>query len=199
MAAINVRARLTRTGTIFPHRASVATQTVWWLGEKFRFRDESGRAPHVVLADATAPRGFGHVPATLEDLMDQTGRLEGVTEFYGDRATGAGLIIDPAGGRHKVPAALILPLAGQLFAEVTGLTPGARSRVAGRDAVAYVRVLTGTDHAGSFRQDVRLTVAGAYVLSRTAERTGITAHTEVTALDEGVVTSADVTPPVTAS
>lgn len=195
MAPINVRAKLTRSRKFPALRDLTAVQTVWWLGEKFRFRDESGRPASEVLADVTAPRGFGSTPRSLEGIMDTFLDLSGVTEIYGDRANGTGVIID-ALGRRTVDASVILPLAAQLFAgDLTGLTPGARSKVLGRDAVAYTRLLSGADDAGPVRQEQKLVVAGTYVLSRSVEHGTAVARTEVTALDEGVVTAADVTPP----
>ncbi|GLZ76180.1 hypothetical protein Afil01_09870 [Actinorhabdospora filicis] len=196
MAPINVRAKLTR-GRKFPAlRDLSAAQTVWWLGEQFRFRDESGRPVSEVLADVTAPRGFGSTPRSLEGIMDTFLDLKGVTEVYGDRAKGTGIIIDSQGRRRAVDASVILPLAAQLFAEdLKGLTPGARSKILGRDTVAYAKTLTGSDEAGSFRQEQKLTVAGTYVLLRETAAGRASARTEVTALDEGVVTAADVTPP----
>lgn len=194
-APTNVRADL-RITRLRPSGDVTATQTLWWLGDRFHLRDLSGRPLDQILADATGERGIGFEPRTKEQIMDTREAMEGTVDVWGDRASGTAIVRVDAHAPVTVDVKRVLPLAAVLLAgDVTG-TPGGRARVLDRDCAEYLRELTGTRMGARWTTKVRTLISGPYALLREATAAPTTGlRTEVTALTEGTVTPADVTAP----
>lgn len=193
----NVRADL-RITVRRPSGDLTAVQTLWWLGERFHLRDASGRTLGRIIADATGERGIGFEPRTKERIMDGREPLESTVDVWADRARGTAVVrVDDlrpvqAGIERFLPLATVL-LAGDL----AGRAPGGRVRFLDRDCAEHISELSGTREGARWVTKVRTLVAGPYVVLREAvdAATGMGLRTEVTAIAEGGVTAAEVTPP----
>lgn len=193
----NVRARilLTREAPALPRLE--APLTVWWLDDRFHAREESGRSFTEVAADASDPRGLGHLPRTVEGLMDAHIKLAGRLDVYGSLSTEQALVVEPRGARWKTDTRRASPIAGQLFPHgLDGLKPSGKGTVLGRECTEYTTPIEVRDGGLVLRSTARYLVAGGLVLRRdVADGSGLVKlRAEVTALDEGVVRDADVTP-----
>ncbi|GIG67998.1 hypothetical protein [Phytomonospora endophytica] len=195
MADRNVRARMLVTRNVSGTPGPESKLTLWWLGDRFHVRDEAGRAFHDVATDVVAPRGLGFIPRTIEDLMNVRLPLKGRMDCFGALGVAEGTITEPWGEKWKARTDRISPVAGQLFpAGLESVRPSGHERFLNRDCVEYTTHREGTDGGRQYRSKVRLLVAGPYVLLRevTDEGGPMRLRAEVTALDEGVVTEADV-------
>ncbi|MEV0643946.1 hypothetical protein AB0I28_01655 [Phytomonospora sp. NPDC050363] len=197
MATRNVRARILLTRELPSTPVLEAVLTVWWLGDRFHAREESGRILSAVAGDVTEPRGFGKVPRTMEAIMDSRLPLSGHLDVHGELAAEHAWVTEPHGAQWKAPLERVSPIPAQLFATgLEGLAPSGREQFLGRDCAEYVTHLEGRDDAGPFRSRVRRLVVGPYVLLRdvTAEAGPMRLRAAVTALDEGVVRESDLKP-----
>lgn len=195
MADRNVRARMLVTRNVSGTPGPESRLTLWWLGDRFHVRDDAGRAFHDVGADVLAPRGLGFIPRTIEDLMNVRLPLKGRMDCYGALGVAEGTITEPWGEKWKARTELIAPIARQLFPSgLDGVRPSGRESFLNRDCAEYTTHREGTDGGTRYRSRVRQLVAGPYVLLRevTDEAGPMRLRAEVTALDEGVVTEADV-------
>lgn len=195
MADRNVRARMLVTRNVSGTPGAEARLTLGWLGDRFHVRDESGRTFHDVGADVLEARGLGVVPRTIEDLMNAELPLKGRMDCFGSLGTAEGTVTEPWGQRWKARTERLAPVAGQIFpVGLDGLRPAGRERFLDRECAAYVLRREGSDGGLPYRSRVRLLVSGPYVLLRevTDEAGPMRLRAEVTALDEGVVTEADV-------
>jgi hypothetical protein len=201
----NVHARLHLT-VAQPGAATLEVDTdIWLFGERFHVRDSRGRAPSQILGELTYPRGTGTPLRTMEELMDRASEVQraphGVTELYGDLATDRGLVLQPLRDPSAQSASSLAPAATQLLADgrLAGLTAGAETSHLGRKAVAYRGVLEGQEEGRPYRTERHRLVAAPYVLldeaRDAASPQSLFLVREVTLLEEGGVTEADVTPP----
>ncbi|GLZ81601.1 hypothetical protein Afil01_64080 [Actinorhabdospora filicis] len=175
-----------------------AAQTLWRLGDRFHLRDVSGRPLNQILADATGERGIGFEPRSKEEIMDTREAMEGTVDVWGDLAAGKAVVRVDDLKPVTVDVKAVLPLAtGLLAGDLAGRAPGGRVRFLDRDCAEYISELSGTREGARWVTKVRTLVAGPHVLLREAvdAATGMGLRTEVTALAEGAVTSAEVTPP----
>lgn len=198
MSARNVQARLVVTRTAPPAPERVAPLVIWWYGDRFHVRDETGRSYADVVGDVTQPRGFGLVPRTIEGFMDaHAARPQGHTDLYGELGAEDALVSEPWGEPWEVDTEAIAPVAAQLLADIGGLAPVGEATFLGRLCLEYRIVLDGRDNGVRFSSKVRQLVSGPYVVLRdvTDARGGpMRLRTEVTQLEEGMVDEADVVP-----
>jgi hypothetical protein len=164
---------------------------IWLSGSRFRVSDAAGRPYREVVADAVAPRGFGSPPRTMEDFMDAFDASVddsdlGPTELWGDVATGEGSVRQPRGEPWPVDASRLAPVAEQVLSD-------------GHDEGDVTYVQEGEEDGRPYRSDVRLSVKPPFVVRREvrdAANPELSAVTEVVELEEGTVTDADLSPPV---
>jgi hypothetical protein len=180
-------------------------QTIWLRGSKFHVRDEAGRDVFEILGDVTWPRGLGLPATTIEEMMDRRDaarrKPSGVTEIYGDLASDTGFVIPAVGKAYAREARELAPIARQVLAgdRTAGLTrSGEVSRLA-RSATEYKGDVEVEENGAKRRNTVVRVVAPPYLLLddvRNAELTATHYYVrEIVALDEGVVTDADLAPP----
>ncbi|HEY1177383.1 MAG TPA: hypothetical protein VGF17_14600 [Phytomonospora sp.] len=204
MTEPNVRVRLLRTRVAPGTPVLAAPLTIWWLGTRFRVRDESGRPCAHIVADMSAPRGFGRTPRTMEEFMDAAAspRLPDdhrYTDLYGDLGAEWALVDEPWNPPWEVPVPEVAAVAAQVLAgDLGGLTSSGRETLLGRDCEEYRSTLEGVEEGREFRSEVRRLVSGPYVLLReVVDLAGglMRMRAEAVALDEGEVDESDVDPP----
>ncbi|HUQ06584.1 MAG TPA: hypothetical protein VM261_28975 [Kofleriaceae bacterium] len=200
-----VRLRLHFHASSLPERD--IEQTIWLRGSKFRVRDEVGRELYEMLGDVTYPRGLGLPATTMEEIMDRNDAARrkptGVTDVYGDLATGAGWVGQTGEKPSPVPASKLAPLARQVLAagddpRLTAVARAGDVKRLGRAAVEYKGDVEVDEKGAKRRNAVVRVVAPPYLLLDDVRNAELADHyyvREVVALDEGVVTDADVTPP----
>jgi hypothetical protein len=200
-----IRLRLHFQAAALPERD--IEQTIWLHGSRFRVRDEVGRDVYQQLGDITYPRGLGLPATTMEEIMDREAEARrkpyGVTEVYGDLANDAGVVIPAVGKRYEGPASKLAPLARQVLAAADDPRLAALARAGdvtrlGRAAVEYKGEVEVDENGAKRRNTVVRVVAPPYLLLDDVRNAELADHyyvREVVALDEGVVTDADVTPP----
>jgi hypothetical protein len=179
-------------------------QTIWLRGSRFRVRDEAGRSLNEILGDVTAPRGLGKPARTMEEIMDRDDasrkKAPGVTDLYGDVASGAGLVVRWTDKPWAKSARDMAPIARQaLSGDLTAtFTRGGEVTRLGRKATEYKGVIEVQENGRAMKSNVVRVAAPPYLLlddTRDASIEDFYYVREVLALDEGVVTDADVTPP----
>lgn len=197
-----IRLRLHFRAPALPERD--IEQTIWLHGSKFRVRDEAGRSFYEVLGDVTYPRGLGLPATTMEEMMDRRSAAKrapsGVTEVYGDLESGAGLVVPSVGEPWAKDAVALVPLARQVLAgdRVSTLGRAGGVKRLGRDATEHKGEVEVEENGAERRNTVVRVVAPPYLLLDDVRDAELADHyyvREVLALDEGVVTDADVTPP----
>jgi hypothetical protein len=196
----DARVRLRRTRTAPGTETVRTTMTIHLRGSRFRVVDEGGRGYAEILADVTAPRGFGATPQTMEAFMDafhesRRSVERAPTELRGDLATGEASVSEAGGDPWPADPDRLAPVAEQVLFRDPGVRPtSATSTVLGREAAEYVATLEGDENGYRFRSDVRLWVSEPFVLVRDvvdAAYPGLTARVEVVELAEDAVTDAD--------
>jgi hypothetical protein len=179
-------------------------QTIWLSGTRFHVRDDAGRDLHEILGDVTYPRGLGLPATTMEEIMDRkdAARREpkGATDVFGDLASDAGWIAPAGGTPWAKSAGELAPIARQVLSgdRTPELTRAVEVTRLGRTATQYDDVIEVQEHGRALRTEVVRVMAPPYLLlddRRDAETASYYYVREVLALDEGVVTDADVTPP----
>lgn len=179
-------------------------QTIWLRGSKFRVRDEVGRDLYEILGDVTYRRGLGLPATTMEEIMDRNAaarrKPSGVTDVYGDLASDAGWVLQAPDQPSPVPARTLAPLARQVLASdrVAALARVGDVERLGRDATEYKGEVEVEEAGATRRNAVVRVVSPPYLLLDDVRDADDADHyyvREVLALDEGVVTDADVTPP----
>jgi hypothetical protein len=141
-------------------------------GSTFAVVDRDGRTFGEVIAEATAPRGFGSMPRTIEGFMDATsaalrGPAAASSEFAGDLATGRGTAVEAGGEPREVPAPLLAPIAEQVLAgDLDGREPVGEAELLGRTCAEYRFAVTGQDDGRPYRSEVRLLVWHGLVMLR---------------------------------
>lgn len=169
---------------------------VWLKDTRFRVRELTGRRLDEILADATAPRQLG-APLRTTEHGDQ---MAAPTELYGDLVTGEGWVVGADRPPASVRATVLAPVAEQILAQgkahgLQGTRPTTRL---GRFSIAYRgRIHVSTD-GEQFHNMVIRVISPPYILLDDAHNTSNTEQAyvrEVTALEEGTVTDAEVTPP----
>lgn len=198
MSDRNVRVRLLVTRTAPPAPERAAPMVIWWYGDRFHVRDETGRGYAEIVGDVAQPRGFGLVPRTIEEFMDaHSAKPLGHTDLYGELGVPDGLVSEPWGDSWEVDVEAIAPVASQVLADVGGLTPVGKETFLDRPCLEYRSVLEGRDNGIRFSSHIRQLVSGPYVLLRevTDARGGpMKLRAEVTELEEGSVQKIDVVP-----
>lgn len=197
-----IRLRLHFHAPSLPERDIV--QTIWLHGSKFRVRDEAGRSFYEVLGDVTYPRGLGLPATTIEEVMDRRSAAQrqpaGVTEVFGDLATGAGLVVPSVGAPWAKDAVELAPLARQVLAAdlAPSLVRAGDVKRLGLDATEYKGEVEVDEKGARRRNTVVRVLAPPFLLLDDVRDAELADHyyvREVVALDAGVVTEADVTPP----
>jgi hypothetical protein len=179
-------------------------QTIWLRGSKFRVRDEVGRDLYEVLGDVTYPRGLGLPATTIEAIMDRNEAAErkptGTTDVYGDLATDVGLIVQTRAKPWSKPAHDLAPLARQVLVgdRVAALVRVGDVKRLGRNATEYKGEVEVEEKGEKRRNVVVRVVAPPFLLLDDVRNAKVAEHyyvREVLAIDEGVVTDADLAPP----
>ncbi len=200
---VHVRLRLFQQAPAVPDRDSEIE--IWLKGTRFHVRDHACRPLSYILEDVTATRGLGRPVKSIEEMMD-LGTLDGLrdgsspTEMYGDLASDEGWVREPVDKRGPVPASVLAPVAEQILSR--GKADGLRlvnsmSRL-GRAATEYRGQIGVTEDGEQYENSVRRVIAPPLLLFEQVHdaATPRLAYTrEVLAIEEGVVTDADVTPP----
>jgi hypothetical protein len=200
----NVRARLRRRKNAPGAPPAETSMVIWLSGQRFRVRDETGRAYAEIVADVTAARGFGMTPRTMEEFMDawhasRHPSHRKPTELFGDWETGEAVVYE----QYHEPWAARLAVVGLVGEQV--LTDGreaafdsvGESVYLGHRCQEYRFAIEGDEDGIAYRSDVRWLVWSPYVLLREVRDTphgGLHALTEVVELAQGAVTEADLRP-----
>jgi hypothetical protein len=199
---VHVRLHLTQCKPDNPPRKNEIE--VWLKDTRFRVRELTGRRLDEIIADATAPRQLGALPRTIAGLIDceptAFARAAQPTELYGDVVTDEGWVYPPDRPRASVRAAVLAPVAEQILAhgKSSGLEGGRSSTRLGRSSVAYRGRVNLSANGEQFHNMVIRVISPPYLLLDDALDTRNTEQAyvrEVTALEEGTVTDAEVTPP----
>jgi hypothetical protein len=202
---VRVRLRLYRTGPAVPPRESF--MEIRMKGARFRISDESGRDVSAILGDIAPKRGLGAEPRTIEDLMDihsqalDTSNAAGrATELYGDLATNKAWVRRQGQEAWPIAATELAPAARLILAAGTidGLERRAVVVRLGRSCTEYHGFLQGEMEGRHYRSEVTRIVSPPYLIEnrvRDARDTTYTYVREIVALDEGVVTDSELTPP----
>jgi hypothetical protein len=179
-------------------------QTVWLRGSRFHVRDEAGRSLNEILGDVTAPRGLGKPARTMEEIMDRDDaarkKAPGVTDLYGDLSSGAGLVVRWTDKPWAKSARDMVPIARQVLSgeRTATLTPAGDVKRLGRKATEYKGAIEVQENGRPMKSNVVRIAAPPFLLLDEARDASIEDFyyvREVVALDEGVVTEADVSPP----
>ena len=189
-----VRARLRRVRHTPGVPPTEGFLTIWLGGRKFHVRDEQGRSFAEVVADVTAPRGFGVAATTMEDLMDawRSARRppdRGATELFGDLESGVAVVHEPRRDPWTTDVERIAPAAEQLLTNgrEAALEPSGEATYLDRPCREYRSALRGEEDGVAYRSDVTWLVSGPYVLVRDVRDSriqGLRARTEVVELEE---------------
>jgi hypothetical protein len=202
------RAHMTRSGYPNVHLRLHLTQCVpdnpprkneievWLKDTRFRVRELTGRRLDEILADATEPRQLGAPPRAIANVIDRAPP----TELYGDLETDEGWVYRLDRPRAPVRAAVLAPVAEQILADgkASGLEGGRPSTRLGRSSIAYRGQIHVSANGEQFHNTVIRVISPPYVLLDDTHNTRNTEQAymrEVTALEEGIVTDAEVTPP----
>jgi hypothetical protein len=180
---------------------------IWMKGTRFRVRDESGRHVAEILGDLSAPRGLGAPARSIEEMMDiwsqaQDGEAaaRGVTELYGDLATGEGWVLRGEQAAWPIPADDLAPVAEQILAGELDeqLQPRGQATRLGRPSTEYHGILEGQDEGIPYRSEVTRVVSPPYLLLSEVRNPQNADHSytrEVVSLVEGATADPDLTPP----
>jgi hypothetical protein len=177
---------------------------IWAKGTRFRIRDESGRDISAILGDISAVRGLGVAPNSMEKIMDiwsqSYNKGAGVTELYGDLATGKGLVYRRGQNPWPIEAAKIVPAVEQIIAGELEkqLEPRGQTKRLGRAATEYHGYLEGEDQGIPYKSEVTRVVSPPYLLFSkvsNAQNADDSYIREIVSLDEGIVADSDLTPP----
>jgi hypothetical protein len=199
---VHARLRLTQQQPAAPPR--VVELEIWWHGSRFRIRDLAGRRFEEIDADLKAPRGLGAPARSMEDLMDRSSAARRPpsppTELYGDLATGDGWIFRAGAAPRSQPAAELVPVAEQILArgKDAGLRKVGDISALGRAAAEYRGTASVTEDGTTYHNEVYRVIAAPYLLVEKlhdSEVPGLAYQRELTSLDEGSVSDADVAPP----
>ena len=179
-------------------------QTIWLRGSKFRVRDEAGRPLYEILGDVTAPRGLGLPARSMEEIMDRRAAARrppvGVTEVFGDLASGEGWVVATGSPRWAKPASELAPIARQVLAGDRAAGLDRRSAVTrlARAATEYHGVVEVQEDGAPQHVAVVRVIDPPFLLLDDVRDAGSADHyyiREVVVLDQGVVTDADLAPP----
>lgn len=179
-------------------------QTIWLSGTRFRVRDEAGRAVNDILGDVTSPRGLGKPARTMEDFMDREDAARkhapGVTDLYGDLATGAGVVARWSDKPWPKSAQELAPVARQVLSgdRTAWLARTGEVTRLGRKATEYKGAVEVEENGHAMKSNVVLVVDPPFLLLHDTRDAGIEDFyyvREVVSLDTGVVTDADLAPP----
>jgi len=178
---------------------------VWLKDSRFRVRELTGRRLDEILADATAPRQLGALSRASEDGNDGAPATRpfppgSTTELYGDLETDEGWVYRPNRPRASIRAAMLAPVAEQVLAadKAHGLQSARTSMRLGRTSIAYRGEVDGHEAGEPFHNTVIRVISPPYLLLddvHNSRNTGQAYVREVTSLEEGTVTDAEVTPP----
>jgi hypothetical protein len=202
---VRARLRLSRMNPILPPRQSFTE--IWMKGTRFRVCDEAGRHVAEILGDLSPGRGLGVPAHSLEEIMDIWSQSQdggaparGVTELYGDRATGQGWVRRGGQAAWPMRAEELAPAAEQILAGGVDerLQPRGPVTRLGRPAIEYRGILDGEDQAGPYACEVTRIVSPPYLLLnavRDARNANHASIREVVSLEEGASDDRDLTPP----
>ena len=140
----------------------------------------------------------------MEDIMDVWSQSydssTGVTDLYGDLATGKGLVYRRGLDPWPIEAETLAPAAGQII--VGGLDeqlePRGRVTRLGRPATEYHGFLEEEEQGVLCRNEVTQVVSPPYLLFSHVHDARNAAHyyiREIVSLDEGIVADSDLSPP----
>lgn len=200
----NARIRLTLRFQAPAQAERTIEQTIWLSGSRFRVRDHAGRAVNDILGDVTAPRGLGKPARTMEEIMDRDDAARkpppGVTDLYGDLATGAGVVVRWSDKPWAKPALDLAPIARQVLSGDRTASLARRGEVTrlGREATEYTGAIEVVENGRPMKSNVVRVVDPPFLLlddTRDAEIDDYFYVREVVALETDVVTDADVSPP----
>ena len=196
----NARIRLRRESTApgAPDRSSELT--LWLDGPRFRLRDHAGRPLPDVLADVTAPRGFGRTARSMEDFATAWTPAEHPrrpTEIFVDGAAGQAVVVEGVDDPWRLDATDPLRLLDLVLARgrEQELSADGEETVLDRVCRRYRFELRGEEQGTGYRTEVQWWIFEPYLLRRELRdlpHGRLSMITEVVQLDEGVVTSADV-------
>lgn len=201
---VHVRLRIAQRAPSIPPRDSELE--IWLSGARFHVRDLTGQRVQDILGDVTAPRQLGVPARTIEEMMDRHSEAQHraanppPTELYGDLSTDDGWVYPSTGERRQLRASRLAPAAEQILArdKANGLERGARADRLGRSSTEYRGVVTVTEDSEPYDNDITRVIAPPYLLFediRSAANAGMSYVREIVALDEDIVTDADLTPP----
>jgi hypothetical protein len=202
---VRARLRLARNHPALPPREDY--MGIWMNGTRFRVRDESGRHVTEILGDLSAARGLGVPARSIEEIMDVWSQAQdrgaaarGVTDLYGDLATGEGWVLRGEQAAWPIPADELAPAAEQILAGGLDKQLQPRGQVArlGRPSTQYHGFLEGQDQGIPYRSEVTRVVSPPYLLLsevRNAQNASHSCTREVVSLEEGATTDRDLTPP----
>jgi hypothetical protein len=196
---VKARLRLSKSGPGLPPRQS--EMDIWMKGTRFRVRDQAGRDVGAILGDLEQKRGLGAFPASMEDIMDVWSRSlsavdPGVTELYGDLATGKGWVLSGNQPAWPIAAEQLAPAAEQILTAESEerLEPRGRVTRLGRSATEYQGVVEGEDQGSRYRSNVTRIVSPPYLLLSSVRDASNVDHSytrEVLSLEEGAATDSD--------
>jgi hypothetical protein len=201
---VKARLRLSRMSPALPPRESY--MDIWMKGTRFRVRDESGRHVAEILGDLSANRGLGVPAHSIEEIMDIWSQSQdmgaatrGVTELYGDLATGEGWVLRGEQAAWPIRADELAPAAEQILAggHDKQLEPRGQVTRLDRPSTEYHGFLEGEDQAIPYKSEVTRVVSPPYLLLSKAHNAQNANHSytrEVVSLEEGAVADSDLTP-----
>gem|GEM_PF-5314922 len=200
---VYVRLMLTKNGPVLPKIEGYVE--IWIKTPKFRVRDKTGRFVYEIRGDIASNRGLGQPPQSLEEIMDIQSRFMkksdfGVTEFFGDIATGQGLVYESGSPPWAIEAKEILPLAEQIFSYgiEQHLKPVQLTSQFERACTEYHGFLDGQEAGVKFKSELRVIVSSPFVFLNEVHDAEIRNYyfiREFVEFREGKVTDADVEPP----
>lgn len=202
---VKARLRLARLSPALPPRESY--MEIWLKGSRFRVRDESGRHVSEILGDLSANRGLGVPARSIEEIMDVWSRshdvsaaARGVSELYGDLATGEGRVVRGGQPAWPIEADELAAAAEQILAKGLDqrLKPQAQVTRLGRPATEYQGFFEGEEEGIPYKSEVTLVVSPPFLLLsdvRDARNAGHSYTREVVSLEEGAASDQDLALP----
>lgn len=201
----NVHIRLKTTNRAAAVDDQVSEVDIWLKGQKFHIRDHACRPMSFILEDVMDPGGLGRQLESIEEMMDvgTADRLReksSPTEIYGDLASDQAWVAEPFTTPYDMEARKLAPIAEQVLSrgKTAGLkVAGSRSRL-GRAAAEYRGMVDAIWMEKPQQNAVTRIVAPPFLLHEHSHPPGSESRSytrEILAIEEGVVTDADVTPP----
>jgi hypothetical protein len=203
---VRVRLRLVRQAPSLPTRETF--MRIYLGGSRFHVQDESGSHPSEILADLESPGGLGHVPRSIEEIMDiaqgwsqSGGRAERPTDLYGDLSTDEGWVSDSLRREWPLAASTLAPAAQQILASdesVRHLAAMGSMDCLGRICTEYSGVVEVQFDAQPLHVQIVRRISLPYVMLSTVRHAADPEHLlsrEIVSLEEGAATEADLASP----